>query len=200
MKLRHPLVIAQGLDRSNLFLRVRRFHAEGQKHDAVLDEILELDKPGLLYVATREDTESYATELRDGVLRGVEAAESRIRIDRSRLEMMRGYAETDGCRRQYLLGYFGDELENPCGNCDTCRARTDVDLTDDDLTDDDDAFPLQSAVLHRDWGPGIVMSKEDGRTTVLFDREGYKTLSLEAVAGAKVLRRARGGDRSLPAG
>jgi ATP-dependent DNA helicase RecQ len=24
------------------------------------------------------------------------------------------------CRRQALLGYFGDRLEQPCGNCDTC--------------------------------------------------------------------------------
>ena len=39
----------------------------------------------------------------------------------SRIEMMRGYAETDGCRRQFLLGYFGEDLPEPCGNCDTCE-------------------------------------------------------------------------------
>ena len=32
------------------------------------------------------------------------------RLIRSRIEMMRGYAETTGCRRQFLLGYFGEQL------------------------------------------------------------------------------------------
>ena len=41
-------------------------------------------------------------------------------MERSRIEMMRGYAETAGCRRQFLLGYFGEDLPEPCGNCDTC--------------------------------------------------------------------------------
>ncbi|MFF7865470.1 RecQ family zinc-binding domain-containing protein [Streptomyces qaidamensis] len=44
----------------------------------------------------------------------------RRRVDRSRIEMMRGYAETATCRRQYLLGYFGEQLDAPCGQCDVC--------------------------------------------------------------------------------
>jgi ATP-dependent DNA helicase RecQ len=43
------------------------------------------------------------------VERAVELAEARQRVDRSRIEMMRGYAETDACRRQFLLGYFGED-------------------------------------------------------------------------------------------
>ena len=43
---------------------------------------------------------------------------------RSRVEMMRGYAETTACRRQFLLGYFGEQLSAPCGNCDPCRDGT----------------------------------------------------------------------------
>ena len=50
----------------------------------------------------------------------VELAEARQRVDRSRIEMVRGYAETDACRRQFLLGYFGEDLPEPCGNCDNC--------------------------------------------------------------------------------
>jgi superfamily II DNA helicase RecQ len=56
------------------------------------------------------------------VERVVDAAKSHQRLIRSRIEMMRGYAETIGCRRQYLLGYFGEQLTHPCGNCDTCAA------------------------------------------------------------------------------
>ena len=28
--------------------------------------------------------------------------------------------ETTRCRRQVLLGYFGEERAEPCGNCDVC--------------------------------------------------------------------------------
>ncbi|WP_424529505.1 DUF3553 domain-containing protein [Sphaerisporangium viridialbum] len=36
-------------------------------------------------------------------------------------------------------------------------------------------------VRHSAWGPGVVMSREPDRVTVLFEDVGYKTLSLEAV-------------------
>ena len=37
-----------------------------------------------------------------------------------KLEALAGYCETPGCRRQALLGYFGETLATPCGNCDGC--------------------------------------------------------------------------------
>ncbi|WP_081737739.1 RecQ family ATP-dependent DNA helicase [Arthrobacter sp. H41] len=51
---------------------------------------------------------------------GVDQAEHRESIDQSRVEMIRRYAETRTCRRQFLLAYFGEELGEPCGNCDNC--------------------------------------------------------------------------------
>jgi len=42
------------------------------------------------------------------------------RGERQRLEALLGYCELTTCRRQVLLRYFGDHLEEPCGNCDTC--------------------------------------------------------------------------------
>lgn len=42
------------------------------------------------------------------------------RIERQKLDAMLGLCEVTKCRRQVLLSYFGDELETPCGNCDTC--------------------------------------------------------------------------------
>lgn len=38
----------------------------------------------------------------------------------SHLSHMLELCETTGCRRQYLLRYFGQELSSPCGNCDVC--------------------------------------------------------------------------------
>lgn len=47
-------------------------------------------------------------------------AEARREDEQSRVDPMRGYAETLSCRRQYLLPYFGEMLEQPSGSCDTC--------------------------------------------------------------------------------
>jgi ATP-dependent DNA helicase RecQ len=110
------------------------------------------------------------------VHRAVDVAQTHQRLIRSRIDMMRGYAETTGCRRQYLLGYFGEQLAYPCGNCDTCKAGT-----VEQQPARDDEFPIGSPVQHTEWGHGVVMSFEQDRLTVLFDSVGYKTLSLPAV-------------------
>lgn len=130
---------------------------------------------------------AFAEDVKTGVAvrRAEETSDTLERIERSRIEMMRGYAETDGCRRQFLLGYFGEELAEPCGNCDTCDAGTAV-----DITHDADDFPLQSAVVHREWGSGIVMSVDDDRLTVFFAEQGYRTLSLDRVREQDLLTRA----------
>ncbi|MBD3610626.1 MAG: DNA helicase RecQ [Gammaproteobacteria bacterium] len=49
-----------------------------------------------------------------------EAAEEYKRIERHKLDSMLGFCELTSCRRQSLLRYFGDRLNEPCGNCDTC--------------------------------------------------------------------------------
>jgi ATP-dependent DNA helicase RecQ len=106
----------------------------------------------------------------------VEIAETHQRLIRSRVEMMRGYAETTDCRRRYLLGYFGERVDHPCGNCDTCASGTAR-----QSSPDTDEFPCHGSVRHAEWGHGVVMSVERDRLTVLFDEEGYRTLSLPAV-------------------
>ncbi len=41
-------------------------------------------------------------------------------LERQRLTAMLGFCEVTGCRRQALLGYFGEMREGKCGNCDLC--------------------------------------------------------------------------------
>ncbi len=113
----------------------------------------------------------------------VEVAESHRKIEQSRVEMMRAYAETTGCRRQFLLSYFGETLEEQCGNCDTCRDGT----AEEQADADDSPYPLQSRVTHASWGRGVVMRYEGDRIVVLFEEVGYRTLSLEAVAARGLL-------------
>ncbi len=48
------------------------------------------------------------------------AGDEHKRVERHKLEAMLGLCELTSCRRQALLAYFGDELPEPCGNCDTC--------------------------------------------------------------------------------
>ena len=48
------------------------------------------------------------------------ASENQKRIERQKLDALLGFCETTSCRRQVLLKYFGDTLNSPCGNCDTC--------------------------------------------------------------------------------
>jgi ATP-dependent DNA helicase RecQ len=46
--------------------------------------------------------------------------EDQRRIEAHKLQAMVAFAESLTCRRQVLLGYFGEELPEPCGNCDVC--------------------------------------------------------------------------------
>lgn len=54
------------------------------------------------------------------MLAGSNANEIQKRIEYNRLDAMLALCEQVHCRRQSLLGYFGDTLEQSCGNCDTC--------------------------------------------------------------------------------
>ena len=47
--------------------------------------------------------------------------EEQKRIEVHKLNSMVAFAEALTCRRRVLLGYFGDEQEEGCGNCDTCH-------------------------------------------------------------------------------
>ncbi|MGI9341347.1 MAG: DNA helicase RecQ [Gammaproteobacteria bacterium] len=47
--------------------------------------------------------------------------EDRRRIESHKLQSMVGFAESLTCRRRVLLGYFGEQLDADCGNCDVCR-------------------------------------------------------------------------------
>ena len=50
-----------------------------------------------------------------------ERPEEAKRVEHQRLNALLTLCETAGCRRQALLGYFGEACE-PCGNCDRCLA------------------------------------------------------------------------------
>ena len=49
-----------------------------------------------------------------------DAAEEYKRYERYKLDALLGWCEALGCRRRALLEYFGDQLDDDCGNCDGC--------------------------------------------------------------------------------
>ncbi|MDT0214420.1 ATP-dependent DNA helicase RecQ [Rothia sp. ARF10] len=107
----------------------------------------------------------------------IERAEAQRRLERSRVEMMRAYAETDRCRSAFLLAYFGAPVSGRCGVCDNC-----VDgVAADERPDGSARFAVQAAVRHEEFGAGVVTDVMADRLTVLFDDVGYRTLSMEAV-------------------
>lgn len=117
-----------------------------------------------------------------------EMVELRERVDLSRVEMMRGYAETYSCRRVSLLSYFGEYLDEPCGNCDRCLAAEQL----DDVRTERPAHDVGTAVRHSQWGSGMVIGGDHERVTVLFDGFGYRTLSMAAVREKGLLEVADG--------
>jgi len=104
----------------------------------------------------------------------VEAQEERKEYERSRIEMMRSYAELRDCRRRFLLGYFGEPREDPCGHCDNCEAGVVAEPVSQ-------PFELGARVRHAEWGEGAVQRYEGDKVAVLFDSAGYKTLDVELV-------------------
>lgn len=106
------------------------------------------------------------------------------RMDESRVEMMRGYAETRDCRRRFLLEYFGEHPDGPCGNCDRCDDNREDESSCAAKPSEPNPFPVDTRVEHRSWGRGVVIRAEADRITVLFDEHGYRTLSLDAIEEA----------------
>jgi ATP-dependent DNA helicase RecQ len=124
----------------------------------------------------------------------LEDEERRRAYERSRVEMMRGYAESSACRRRYLLSYFGDDEGAPCAMCDVDMPRA----TDERVPiSRDRAAPAGAApfgagarVAHERWGAGVVQSADANSLTVLFEAAGYKRLALADVLERGLLRAA----------
>ncbi|HEX5165999.1 MAG TPA: RecQ family ATP-dependent DNA helicase [Thermomicrobiales bacterium] len=126
----------------------------------------------------------------------LEKEERRRNYERSRLEMMRVYAELNDCRREYILNYFGQEYDTE--HCDMCdndafvAARTGKagEPVADTLIESHPApFALGDVVVHDAWGEGEVQRVADDSVTVLFQESGYKTLALEIVQERQLLQK-----------
>jgi ATP-dependent DNA helicase RecQ len=139
-----------GLDRSIRLANQRRFlRDDGLVMVATIAFGMGINKPDIRFVAhlnIPKTLEGYYQETgragRDGeeatvwmlyslsdvvllsrMIEGSQGDEQFKSIQHRKMEAMLGYCETTRCRRQVLLGYFGEEHGGQCANCDTCHGK-----------------------------------------------------------------------------
>ncbi len=156
----------------------------GLSESRLVTALNRLEKAGAVRVTATGEVSLADGADGDAAAAAAAAQEAHRRIEQSRVEMIRAYAETRDCRRQFILNYFGEPFDDPCPNCDNCDSGRSI--AEDAAVQ---PFPLNSRVRHPTWGGGLLVRYEGGdKTVVLFDDVGYKTLSVPMVIDGDLLR------------
>ncbi len=101
------------------------------------------------------------------------------KVQRQKLDALIGLCETASCRRQALLGYFGERLAEPCGNCDNCLAPPDI---------ADQTVAAQKALsaafrTGERFGVGYLVDVLLGKQDPRIERSGHDRLSVFGIGG-----------------
>ncbi len=101
------------------------------------------------------------------------------RVQRQKLDALIGLCEMATCRRQALLGYFGETLAEPCGNCDNCLAPPEM---------IEQTVPAQKALsaafrTGERFGVGYLVDVLLGKQDPKIERNGHDRLSVFGIGG-----------------
>lgn len=101
------------------------------------------------------------------------ANEQHKRMERSKIESLLGWCETNTCRRRALLRYFGEERNEVCGNCDVCLNPPKT------WNATEDAQKLLSNIYRtgQRFGSGHVIDVLRGKETAKVNQFGHQALS-----------------------
>ena len=108
----------------------------------------------------------------------VERAEAQRKLEGSRVEMMRAYAETERCRSAVHARLLRRRGPRPVRDLRQLRGRRSRPTRRPTRSV---PYAVQSTVRHAEFGLGTVTDVEDDRITVLFEDEGYRTLALDLI-------------------
>ncbi len=125
-----------------------------------------------------------------------EAGEDRKRVELRKLDALLGYCESTLCRRQALLGWFGEAHPGACGNCDNC-------LSPPASWDGTEAARMALSCVYRTgqrFGAAHVIDVLRGIDTEKVRKFGHESLSTWAIGAALDERQWRGVFRQLVAG
>jgi ATP-dependent DNA helicase RecQ len=169
--------------------RTKRSAARAEQTVGRLEEVgaVAIGPSGEVELIGEMDSDRRAQVVRDAV----NEQERRRRHARSRVDLLREYAETRGCRRRCLLNALGEEFERvPCGACDNCVSGLTQEIGSDEI---DGPYRLNDDVVHSVFGRGEVTRVEHDVVGVRFDAAGYKTFALPEVVDMGLLRILEGG-------
>ena len=125
-----------------------------------------------------------------------EADERHKRIERHKLDALLGWCEITVCRRHALLGYFGDDSADACGNCDIC-------LNPPTTWDATTAAQQLLSCIYRTgqrFGAGHVIDVLLGKVTDKVKQHGHATISTFGIGAELSAQRWRSVLRQLMVG